>query len=183
MRWVYRVIRFGDTSGVSTRRTSSILLYSIPISPRTPLLLRCRYSPCSRVDVDIHSRKLDIANERLPQFDYAPTSFPLVPVPSMRQPLQAQLARSWHGSGSSTPTSPNDDDVDSGEGGFSDGGMGGVGRPPGAWPQPLGMEALIRRTLEEDEGDGGVVERLAERIASGRKPTGRPRPLKRHETT
>ena len=44
------------------------------------------------------------------------------------------------------------------------------------------MEELIRRTLNDDE-EGGVVERLAERIARGRKPTGKPRPLKRHETT
>jgi serine/threonine-protein phosphatase 2B catalytic subunit len=44
------------------------------------------------------------------------------------------------------------------------------------------MEVLIRKTLEEDEGDGGVVERLAERIARGRRVTGRPQPLKRFET-
>ena len=45
------------------------------------------------------------------------------------------------------------------------------------------MEYLIKKTLEEEEDDSGVVERLAEKIARGRKPTGRPRPLKRHETT
>ncbi|KAF7973608.1 hypothetical protein HWV62_14776 [Athelia sp. TMB] len=45
-----------------------------------------------------------------------------------------------------------------------------------------GMEVLIRRTLEEEEGDSGVVERLAERIAMGRRVTGRPRALKRFET-
>lgn len=44
------------------------------------------------------------------------------------------------------------------------------------------IEVLIRRTLEEDEGDSGVVERLAERIARGRRVTGRPRALKRFET-
>jgi serine/threonine-protein phosphatase 2B catalytic subunit len=34
-----------------------------------------------------------------------------------------------------------------------------------------------------EEMDGGVVERLAERIASGRNPTARPKSLKRYETT
>ncbi|KAK7457102.1 hypothetical protein VKT23_010404 [Stygiomarasmius scandens] len=47
----------------------------------------------------------------------------------------------------------------------------------------LNMEALIRRTLEEGDDDGGVVERLAEKIARGRKATGRPQTLKRFETT
>lgn len=94
----------------------------------------------------------------------------------MRQPLQAQLARSWHGSGASTPTTA-EDDVDGTYGASSS-----MAAPPGAWPAPLPMEALIKRTLEQDEGDGGVVEMLAERIAHSRKPTGRPRPLKRHET-
>ncbi|THH18145.1 hypothetical protein EW146_g2790 [Bondarzewia mesenterica] len=111
------------------------------------------------------ARRLDQANERLPQFDYTPTSYPLVSVPSMRQPL---LQRSYT-SGGSTPTGEGEEEAG----------------PPGAWPHPPGMdtEALIHRTLAEDDGDGGVVERLAERIARGRKPTGRPRPLKRHETT
>jgi len=44
------------------------------------------------------------------------------------------------------------------------------------------MEVLIRKTLEEEEGDGGVVERLADKIAMGRRVTGRPRALKRFET-
>lgn len=43
-------------------------------------------------------------------------------------------------------------------------------------------EALIRRALEEEGGDSGVVERLADRIAMGRRVTGRPRALKRFET-
>lgn len=46
----------------------------------------------------------------------------------------------------------------------------------------MNMEVLIKKTLEEDEDDGGVVERLADRIARGRRVTGRPRALKRHET-
>jgi serine/threonine-protein phosphatase 2B catalytic subunit len=46
-----------------------------------------------------------------------------------------------------------------------------------------GMEALIRRTLEDDNVDeGGVVDRIAEQIARERAPHGRPRALKRHET-
>lgn len=43
-------------------------------------------------------------------------------------------------------------------------------------------EELIRKALEEDEEGDSVVERLADRIARGRKPQGRPRALKRFET-
>ncbi|KAF9450401.1 Metallo-dependent phosphatase [Macrolepiota fuliginosa MF-IS2] len=53
--------------------------------------------------------------------------------------------------------------------------------PPGG----INMEYLIKKSLEEEEaleGEGGVVERLAERIARGRNPTGRPAALKRHDT-
>jgi len=49
--------------------------------------------------------------------------------------------------------------------------------------EQVSMEAMIRRALEEEGvSDGGVVERLAERIARGRRPNGRPRGLKRFET-
>lgn len=75
-------------------------------------------------------------NERLPEVDPSPSTFPTVPAPSMRR-----------GTG---------DHVDT--------------------------EALIRRALEEEGGDSGVVERLADRIAMGRRVTGRPRALKRFET-
>jgi len=44
------------------------------------------------------------------------------------------------------------------------------------------MEELIKKALEENENGDGVVERLADRIARGRKPQGRPRALKRFET-
>ncbi|PPQ93132.1 hypothetical protein CVT25_003664 [Psilocybe cyanescens] len=47
----------------------------------------------------------------------------------------------------------------------------------------LDMEDLIKRTLDEDADDGGVVEKLAEKIARGRSVTGRPGALKRHDTT
>ena len=61
---------------------------------------------------------------------------------------------------------------------------------PGIFPAPStrphmgGMEALIRRTLEDDEGvdEGGVVDRIAEQIARERAPQGKPRALKRFET-
>ena len=43
-------------------------------------------------------------------------------------------------------------------------------------------EELIKKALEEDEDGDSVVERLADRIARGRKPQGRPRALKRFET-
>jgi len=45
------------------------------------------------------------------------------------------------------------------------------------------MEELIKKALEEDEDGDSVVERLADRIARGRRPQGRPRALKRFETT
>ena len=44
------------------------------------------------------------------------------------------------------------------------------------------MEELIKRALEEEGfADGGVVERLADRIATGKR-SARPRGLKRFET-
>ena len=90
------------------------------------------------------ARRSDIANERLPQ--YAPTSIPLVPVPSMRMPGLAHSGDEGH-------------------------------------EEQLSTEALIRRALEEEGlSDGGMVERLAERIARGKRSNGRPRGLKRFET-
>ena len=92
------------------------------------------------------ARRSDIANERRPQ--YAPTSIPLVPVPSMRLP------------------------------GLAHGGAGQDGQE-----DDRNMHELIRRALQEEGlSDGGVVERLAERIARGRRSNGRPRGLKRFET-
>ncbi|EGN94333.1 hypothetical protein SERLA73DRAFT_114496 [Serpula lacrymans var. lacrymans S7.3] len=44
------------------------------------------------------------------------------------------------------------------------------------------MEELIRKALNEEDGKATVVERLAERIARGRKVAGRPSTLKRFET-
>ena len=44
-------------------------------------------------------------------------------------------------------------------------------------------EELIKKALEEDDDGDNVVERLADRIARSRKPQGRPRALKRFETT
>jgi serine/threonine-protein phosphatase 2B catalytic subunit len=45
-----------------------------------------------------------------------------------------------------------------------------------------GREELIKRALEEGGDGDGSVERLADRIARGSKPQGRPRGLKRFET-
>lgn len=83
------------------------------------------------------SRRSDLANERLPDFETArPTIFP---VPSMR--LSSRK------------------DSDS-----------------------MDMEYLIKRTLDEDGDDeGGIVEKLAEKIARGRSITAKPS-LKRHDT-
>jgi serine/threonine-protein phosphatase 2B catalytic subunit len=47
----------------------------------------------------------------------------------------------------------------------------------------MDMEDLIKRTLEEDADEGGVVELLAEKIARGRRLTSGPTGLKRHGTT
>lgn len=46
----------------------------------------------------------------------------------------------------------------------------------------MNMEFLIKKTLEDENEEGGTVERLAEKIAQGRRLTGRPAALKRHET-
>ncbi|KJA22481.1 hypothetical protein HYPSUDRAFT_139171 [Hypholoma sublateritium FD-334 SS-4] len=46
----------------------------------------------------------------------------------------------------------------------------------------MDMEDLIKRTLDEDDDEGGVVEKLAERIARGRSVASRPGGLKRHGT-
>jgi len=85
----------------------------------------------------IHSRRVDLANERLPEFD--PQRPTMYPVPSMRM-----------------ATRRSSDGVD--------------------------MEELIKRTLEEEGGEGSAVELLAERIARGRSVTSRPSGLKRHGT-
>jgi len=102
----------------------------------------------------IHSfddaRRLDIANERLPEFD--PMAFPQVPVPSMRR-----TQRPW-GSGNSTPT---------GEGDLShDLSQGAVADVPGGWPV-VQTEDLRRRSRA---GDGGEDGRVAQR-SHGRRGT------------
>ena len=87
----------------------------------------------------ITSRRSDMANERIP--DYEPARPTIFPVPSMRL------------------TGRRD----------SDG---------------MDMEYLIKRTLEEDDNDndeGGIVEKLAEKIARGRSISAKPS-LKRHDT-
>ena len=93
------------------------------------------------------ARASDLANERMPQYDYtAPSAIPLVPVPSMRIPGLALAAEG--------------EDTDS----------------------RRNMEELIKKALEEEGlGDGGMVERLADRIARGKR-SARPRALKRFET-
>jgi serine/threonine-protein phosphatase 2B catalytic subunit len=130
----------------------------------------CQIIPLSCPTDERRRRRLDMANERIPEFNFAPTSFPFVPVPSMRHPLAAHVQRPW-GSGSSTPTGE-------GEGEVSPGAAGASSDVPGAWPGAMGME----RGHEDDEGGGGFVERMAERLAYGRRAIERPAPPKRHET-
>ena len=45
------------------------------------------------------------------------------------------------------------------------------------------MEELIKKALEENKDGNSVVDNLADKIARSRKPQGRPRALKRFETT
>lgn len=45
-----------------------------------------------------------------------------------------------------------------------------------------GRDELIKKAMEEDEDGDRVVERLADRIARGKKQQPRPRGLKRFET-
>lgn len=53
----------------------------------------------------------------------------------------------------------------------------------GGTHEPQSLEAMIRKALlDEGMEDGGVVERLAERIARGNRAAGRPRGLGRTET-
>lgn len=47
---------------------------------------------------------------------------------------------------------------------------------------PSSMEEMIKRALEEDNMEGNTVELLADRIARSRRPTARPRTMKRFET-
>ena len=112
------------------------------------------------------ARASDLANERMPQFDYtARPSIPLVPVPSMRLPNLA-LATSPGGVG------PAGDGAPGGSGAGGELGDGNSRR----------IEDLIKRALEEEGlGDGGMVERLADKIARGSR-VARPRNLKRFET-
>jgi serine/threonine-protein phosphatase 2B catalytic subunit len=155
MHWGYKATRFGVISIASTTRECQIVPFIVcPIDER-------------------RRRRLDLANERLPELQQ--TSFPFVPVPSMRQPFMAQMQRAW-GSGNATPTS---------EGGSTPMTSPGAGLStdvPGAWPGPMGVDELIRRRREVDEGGGGVVERMADRLAYGRGAHDRPTPPKRHGT-
>lgn len=106
------------------------------------------------------SKRSDQMNERLPTYNPSPSSS-IFPVPSMRR---ASWDMNYQGTASTSP-SPNSSPSPYGAGGPN-------------------IEELIRSVLEEDDrGEhGGVVERLAERIARGRGVTGKHRPLKRYET-
>ena len=98
------------------------------------------------------ARASDLANERMPaNFDYNSPSA----LPIVPVPSMRIPGLSL---------AAGDDDHDGGGGGRR------------------GMEELIKRALEEEGvGDGGMVERLADRVARGKK-SGRPKVLKRFET-
>jgi len=79
-------------------------------------------------------------NERLPHFQPADETFPVIPAPSMRRYASGDI-------------------------------------------EGLSMEALIKRTLDEDNEEGDLVGRISDQISMGRKATGRPMALKRFEAT
>jgi serine/threonine-protein phosphatase 2B catalytic subunit len=107
------------------------------------------------------AKRSDQMNERLPTYNPSPSSS-IFPVPSMRRattPTPGGVASS-----STPPVIP---------GGY---GLGGS----------TNIEELIRSVFDDDDQggeQGGVVEKLAEKIARGRGITGKHRPLKRYETT
>ena len=87
-----------------------------------------------------YRRRLDIANERLPEFN--PMAFPQVPVPSMRR-----TQRPW-GSGNTTPTGDVDISHDLSQGAVTD--------VPGGWPA-VQTEDVRRRSRNIDSGEDGRV--------------------------
>jgi hypothetical protein len=96
-------------------------------------------------------RRLDIVNERIPEFNL-PMTVPSVPVPSMRR-----TQRSW-GSGNTTPSG---EDVSHD---LSPGPSAGV---PGGWPV-IPTEDLRRRSRVSEGGeDGRVAERRRGRRGNG----------------
>lgn len=135
MHWVYRATKFDAIFIASTTRRCQ-LLSSCSCSANT----RCR-------------RRLDIANERLPEFNL-PASFPSVAVPSMRR-----AHRPW-GSGNTTPTGEHDLSHELPPGAGAD--------VPGGWPV-VPSEDLGRRR----GGEGGEDRRLVEqRVPHGRRAPG-----------
>ncbi|KIK64033.1 hypothetical protein GYMLUDRAFT_984730 [Collybiopsis luxurians FD-317 M1] len=99
------------------------------------------------------ARRSDLMNERLPVFDPAPALPDGSPTAMFPPPSMRSASRRASGMG-----------------------------------EGLNMEMLIKKTLEEEGEENnmieqGIVERLADRIARGRRITGRPQALKRHETT
>jgi hypothetical protein len=155
--WAYKAIKSGGISIASTMRECHL------IPPRSPATeLHCR-------------RRLDIANERLPEFSNLPASYPSVAVPSMRR---AQRPR---GSGDTTPT---------GDGDFTPEVSPVAGADvPGGWPviprEELNRPSRVEESrveesrVEEGNENPGLTERVVERIAHGRKGAGRGRGKKR----
>jgi hypothetical protein len=84
----------------------------------------------------------------------------------MRQPLTAFMQRAW-GSGNSTPTGEGDGTP------VVSPGAGSSTEPPGGWPSPMALD---------DDETGNAVERMADRLAYGRRGINRPVAPKRHET-
>jgi hypothetical protein len=129
---VYKATKFGDIFIASTTRAYQLLSGWL-------------YSTNTR-----YRRRLDIANERLPEFN--PMASVQVPVPSMQR-----TQRPW-GSGNTTPTGEVDVSPMLSPGGAD---------VPGGWPV-VPREDLRRRSRV---GDGGEDERHAER-SHGRRGTG-----------
>jgi hypothetical protein len=87
----------------------------------------------------------------------------------MRHPHTGPTQRAW-GSGSSSPTAEGDATTPEASPSVA-GPSTGV---PGAWPSPIAMD---------EDGNSGFVERMADRLAYGRRATDRPPAApKRHDT-
>ncbi|SRR5229473_6824959 len=96
-------------------------------------------------------RRLDIANERLPEFNL-PMTAPSVAVPSMRR-----TQRPW-GSGNTTPT---------GEDVSHDLSPGASADVPGGWPVIPSEDLRRRSRISEGGEDGRVAERPRRRRGNG----------------
>ena len=136
MHWVGKVTKFGDTFIASTMRAYQFLSgHPYPTNTR-------------------YRRRIDIANEGLPEFNSMAFPGPQVPIPSMQR-----TQRPW-GSGNTIPTGDGDVSHD-----LSQGAVVGY-NVPGGWPVVQTEDLPVR--WRSRAGDRGEDRRLAERSHSRR---------------